>query len=122
METHNFFGFRIVCARSVVLLVLCCSMAGCAQYRITVPDSDPTDIQYRDARMHAYLWGSIMSPLVESAECEGEGINDVIVIDHLGYDLISVLTLGIWKPISVRYRCHAPGASGSVVPFPEQTN
>lgn len=67
--------------------------------------------------MNAYLWGYIMSPLVEPADCEG-GINDVIVDDNLGYDLISVITLGIWKPMSVRYRCKAAGSSSGSVTFP----
>lgn len=122
MKTHKLFGMQIVRLRSVVLLAFICGITGaCAHYRITVPDSDETDIQYQDAMMHAFLWGSIMSPLVEEADCEGEGINDTVTIDHLGYDLVSVISLGIWKPISVRYRCHAPGA-GSTVEFPDSTN
>ena len=122
MKTHRSLGFGIVCLRSVVLLGLIYSVAGCVQYRVTIPDSDPTDIQYRTASMDAFLWGSIMSPLVESANCEGEGINDIVVADNLGYDFISVLSLGIWKPMSVRYRCKAPGAAGGAVSIPEGTN
>ena len=123
MKTHRSLGFGIVCLRSVVLLLLVFGVTGCAaKYRISIPDSDETDIQYQDATMNAYFWGTIMSPLVVQPKCEGEGINDVVVIDHFGYDLLGVLSLGAWKPISVRYRCKLPGAGSPDVVFPDGTN
>ena len=96
-------------------LVLLCSLSGCATYRITVPDSDPLG-NYHSKTMHAYFWGLSMDPQVFSAECEGEGINDVQVVRNYGHDLISVITLGIWMPIDVRFRCKAPPIDGGEFP------
>ena len=119
MNTQMPFRKTAINLHSIVLMILLLAIAGCAaEYRISIPDSDPTDIQYMEAGMDAYLWGSIMDPVVEETDCEGEGINDVVVVDHLGYDLLSVITLGLWKPIHIRYRCKAPGASGNDVTFP----
>ena len=100
------------------------AVQACAEYRISVPDSDPIQLEgqeseYVDRTMNAYLWGYILDPQVVAAECQGEGINDVIVDRTWQQDLISVLTLGIWMPSDVRYRCKAPATSGSVFPEPK---
>lgn len=103
------------------------ALQGCAAYRISVPDPDPIQLEgqqdeYFTRSMDAYLWGNFLDPQVVTAECQGEGINDVVVNRTLQQDLVSVLTLGIWMPTEVRYRCKAPGTNGSVFPEPEPPN
>jgi hypothetical protein len=98
-------------------------LQACAEYRISVPDPDPIQLEgqrseYVHRTMTAYLWGNILDPQVVAAECQGEGINDVVVDRTWQQDLISVLTLGIWMPSEVRYRCKAPATRGSVFPEP----
>jgi hypothetical protein len=100
------------------------AVQACAEYRISVPDSDPIQLEgqeseYVDRTMNAYLWGNFLDPQVVAADCQGEGINDVVVDRSWQQDLISVLTLGIWMPSEVRYRCKAPATSGSVFPEPK---
>ena len=100
------------------------ALQACAEYRISVPDSDPfqpegQQSEYVEKTMNAWLWGNILDPQVLAAECEGEGINDVVVDRAYYQDLISVLTLGIWMPFDVRFRCKAPATSGSVFPLPK---
>jgi hypothetical protein len=107
-----------------MLVVVLVAAQGCAEYRITVPDSDPIqlegqDSEYVERTMNAYLWGSMLDPQVLAAECQGEGINDLVVDRSWHQDLTSVLTLGIWMPFEVRYRCKAPPTSGSVFPVPK---
>ena len=116
-EAGSSLGAPKIFTRSLVAAVLICTVGGCAEYRLRIADSDPTDSQYEDVTMHAYFWGSLMSPQVEEAKCE-DGINDATIVDNFGYDLIGVITLGIWKPISLRYRCLAPNGSTSV-PLPD---
>ena len=106
------------------LIVSAMALQACAEYRISVPDSDPIQLEgqqdpYVEGTMNAYLWGSVLDPQVLAAECQGEGINDVIVDRSYHQDLISVLTLGIWMPFDVRFRCKAPATSGSVFPIPK---
>ena len=107
----------------VTLLLVFGLSTGCATYRLTVPDSDPTDTQYEQQTVHVYLWGAFSSPEVVEAKCTfgGDHINDVKVIDHLGFDLISVITLGIWKPITIQWRCKPETGSGPVT-FPTGGN
>ena len=106
------------------LLVVLLAVQACAQYQITVPDSDPIRLEgqegeYVERTVNAYLWGSILDPQLVAAECHGEGINDVVVDRSYFQDLTGVLTLGIWMPFDVRFRCKAPPTSGSVFPVPK---
>jgi hypothetical protein len=104
------------------LLAAMVALQGCAEYRVSVPDSDPSQPEgqageYIERRMDAYFWGNVLDPQVVAAECEGEGIDDLVVQRTEQQKLISVLTLGIWMPSEVRYRCKAPPAA--IVPEPK---
>jgi len=99
------------------------ALPGCADYQITVPDSDPIQLEgqqkpYVEKTMNAYFWGLYLDPQVLAAECQGQGINDVFVDRNFGDDLASVLTLGMWMPTDVRFRCKAPPTTGGVIPVP----
>lgn len=96
-------------------------LSGCADYHLTVPDSDPftprgQDTAYKTYSANAYLWGLVLDPQVLPADCQGQGINDVFVQRNFGQDLASVLTLGIWMPAEVSYQCHAPPTTGDMIP------
>ena len=52
--------------RGIALSAVLC-LAACAEYRISVPDSDPIQLEGQDApyverSMNAYLWGNILDP------------------------------------------------------------
>ena len=101
------------------------ALGGCADYHLTVPDSDPftprgQDTPYKTYNANAYLWGLVLDPQVLPADCQGQGINDVFVKRNFGQDLASVLTLGIWMPAEVSYQCHAPPTTGGTIPVPSQ--
>jgi Bor protein len=96
-------------------------MPGCASYQITVPDSDPIQLEgqegpYVEKTMHAYFWGLALDPQVLAAECQGQGINDVFVDRTFAQDLAGVFTLGMWMPTDVRFRCKAPPTRGGDFP------
>lgn len=100
----------------LAVLVALLGLSACAQYQIRVPDSDPARDAYEQKTLHAYLWGSTLDPQALGAECQGEGINDIFIDRSFGHDLASVLTLGIWMPIDVRYRCKAGAIDGGAFP------
>ena len=100
-------------------------LPGCASFQITVPDSDPIKLKgytegYMKKTMHAYFWGLVLNPQVLSAECEGQGINDVVIYRTLAHDLAGVITLGLWMPTEVYFRCKAPATRPGMLPSPSK--
>lgn len=100
-------------------------LPGCASFQVTVPDSDPIQPEgqvadYRQKTMHAYFWGMVLDPQVLAAECHGQGINDVVIFRTLAHDLAGVITLGLWMPADVRFRCKAPPTRPGVLPVPRK--
>lgn len=70
--------------------------------------------------MHAYFWGLMLDPQVFAAECHGQGINDVVIYRTLAHDLAGVVTLGLWMPTEVRFRCKAPPTRPGTLPVPRK--
>ncbi len=109
---------RTTCAA----FVRCCAvgasvflLSSCAEYHLTIPSSDPAPGEHRQS-MNAYVWGLILDPQVVGAEDCHNGINDVFVERNFAQDLASVLTLGLWMPADVRYRCKASETRGGTIP------
>lgn len=103
----------LLCLAAAVGLL---GLQACATYQVTVPDSDPLRPEYKQRTMHAYFWGMLADPEVLAADCQGQGINDVVVAQSFAHDLAGVLTFGIWMPVEVRYRCKAPPIQGGTFP------
>ena len=94
------------------VLVLLAGLAfaqGCAEYHVRIPSSHPSDINYKGGTMKAYFWGNWYDPQVMTAECQTEGINDVLIKRNYLHDLASVFTFGIFMPIEVNFRCESGG-------------
>ena len=109
----------IACMTGLLLL------SGCASFQITVPDSDPAKPRghtegYLKETMHVYFWGLLRNPKVISAKCDSAGINDVIVYRTLANDLAGVITLGIWMPTEVYFRCTTPLEKPPLPPSPSK--
>ena len=110
---------RCWCAAACMAGLL--ALSGCATYQVTVPDSDPIRVEgqtaeYQSKTMHAFFWGLLLHPQVLSAECHGQGINDVVVFHTWLHDYVGVVTLGLWMPTQVRFRCKAPPTRPGVLP------
>lgn len=93
----------------LVLLAVLAGAQGCASYQLRMPDSDPAVETYEGGPMNAFFWGTTYDPQVMTANChESKGINDVVVKQNYLQALASVITLGIWMPTRVEFRCQAP--------------
>jgi hypothetical protein len=100
----------------VVAVIIAALLPGCANYQARVADGKPL-AEYQGGMMSAYAWGSWVSPEIMSAEECKRGMYDVVVESNYLYSLASVVTLGLWMPVDVSYRCKAPGVQGGgVVP------
>ncbi len=90
------------------LLLFSTVVASCASYRLTLPHEGKEQETPYAITKHV-LFGALALPerptIAEKCD-EDDGIYDVTVRDHLGFDLVSVLTLGIWQPIRIEYRCN----------------
>jgi hypothetical protein len=100
----------------IVLLAGLAVAQGCASYQVRTPDSDTLDVTYQSESPDALFWGLVLKPQVVTAKCGGSGINDVVVKRNFLHDLASVLTLGIWMPTAVEFRCRAPHGDGGSFP------
>ncbi|SEO53523.1 Bor/Iss family lipoprotein [Nitrosovibrio sp. Nv6] len=114
---------RVWCIAACMTAILV--LPGCASFQVTVPDSDPIQpegqaAEYQKKTMHAFFWGLVLDPQVFAAECHGQGINDVVVYRTLAHDLAGVVTLGLWMPTEVRFRCKAPPTRPGVLPVPRK--
>lgn len=114
--------FRAWCTAACMSLLF---LSSCASFQVSVPDSDPIKPEgqtaaYQKKTMHAYFWGLMLDPQVFAAECHGQGINDVVIYRTLAHDLAGVVTLGLWMPTEVRFRCKAPPTRPGTLPVPRK--
>jgi len=95
---------RFVLVVVVLIPVVCCP--GCYHYRVTAPQPDPAT-QYERRMVQAFLWGMLQQD-TRALDCKSNALDEVRVTTNLGYLLASVLTLGIWAPMDVEWRCAKP--------------
>jgi hypothetical protein len=110
-------AIRIRRCFAAVTIATAVLLPGCANYQVRIADGKPTEPQYQGEMLSAYLWGTWASPVSMSAEKCKRGMYDVVVESNYLYSLATVVTLGIWMPVEVSYRCNAPPVmDGGVVP------
>jgi hypothetical protein len=102
---------------AIAVAVVFFMLQGCANYQTRIADGKALHPQYEGGMMNAYAWGAWVSPEIMSAEQCKQGMYDVVVENNFFYSLAGVVTLGLWMPMDVSFRCKAPGAvDGGVVP------
>ena len=91
----------------ISMTVMCSS---CYTYRIATNAQAGTEVSKRT--VHSFLWGLAQKPsTITTPICDSLGVNgmsEVTMKTNLGYSLITVLTLGIWCPMKVEYKCSKP--------------
>jgi hypothetical protein len=79
------------------------SLGGCYHYRVTPASSVPADDGHSTTK-HALFWG-LLQERAEEPNCQGNGASEVVASTNLGYALVSVVSLGIWVPMSLEWKC-----------------
>lgn len=93
---------------SVCLIVL---LSSCYNYRIATNAQAGAEVS-KPFTAHSYFWGllqkppTIPTPICDSLEVNG--LAEVSVKTNFGYSLINVVTLGIWCPIKMQWKCGKP--------------
>lgn len=92
----------------VLSLTLTCS--SCYTYRVETKAQAGSEVSH--ANVNSYFWGAIKSPAtITTPLCDSLNVNgmaEVTVKSNFGYSLITVVTLGIWSPSRVEWKCGKP--------------
>jgi hypothetical protein len=120
-------GARINRGLAVVSVTLSCLLfTGCYTYhvyQIGGPDGrelgNQPSTEWKQKTLHALAWGAIRQDLpvdnCRLANGQRLGIEEVKVDTNLAYLLASTVTLGLWVPLQVSWRCAKPPVSTGVI-------
>lgn len=91
-------------AASLVLL------SSCYSYRINT-HAQP-GAEFNSVTAHSFFWGLVQNPKeITTPICDSLNANGVALVqvkNNFGYSLITVLTLGIWCPMRIEWKCSKP--------------
>jgi len=100
----------------VALALILTTTQGCYHYRVSSANFDPST-GYQKKTVHSFFWGLAQKRTngidVVTDNCDKINVNkidEVRVTTNLGYSLINVITLGIWSPMQVEWKCAKPAA------------
>ncbi len=98
------FHRKFFAALCVALLL---TGSSCFHYRVAAPGPERPATDYKGKMAHAYLWGMFQKPNpITPDNCpDGVDLYDVRVTTNYAYLLVSVLSLGIWVPMEIEWRC-----------------
>ena len=93
---------------AVLVVVLSCT-SSCYNYRITAPEPQPASPP-QNLTVHSYFWG-LLQQNVSAENCDiSNALDEVTVSTNFGYAAVTVLSLGIWAPLDLNWRCaKSPG-------------
>jgi len=97
--------------RLPVLLIICMLVLNsCYTYRVATKAQAGTEMTSRT--VNSFFWGLVQNPKeISTPICDSLNINGMAVVQvksNFGYSLITVLTLGIWSPMIIEWKCGKP--------------
>jgi hypothetical protein len=105
----QFWKQKGVCA--IALLIVLFSFSSCYTYRVATHAQAGTELS-KPVTAHVFFWGLIQKPKqITTPVCDSlqvNGMSEVTVKNNFGYSLITVVTLGIWSPVKIQWRCSKP--------------
>lgn len=85
-------------------------LSSCYTYRVATHAQPGTEFSSRTA--HSFFWGLVQNPKeIATPVCDSLNANGVAVVQvksNFGFSLITVLTLGIWSPMKIEWKCSKP--------------
>jgi hypothetical protein len=96
-------------SRILLMAVSIILFQSCYHYHITTSNFDAST-QYNKKTVSSFFWG-LAQQNVTASNCDSLKINsldEVHVKTNLGFALITVITLGIWCPMTVEWKCAKP--------------
>lgn len=83
--------------------------SSCYTYRVATQAQAGSEAS-KFTTAHSLFWGLVNSPKdgIHTPVCDSLGVNglsEVTIKSNFGYALITVVTLGIWSPVRVQWKC-----------------
>jgi hypothetical protein len=90
---------------TAMVLVAWLGGSGCYHLRVSTA-GQPASNRYLKATRHSLFWG-LMQQDVRGAmlRCPSEALQEVRVTTNLGFAALTVVSLGIWSPMTVEWKC-----------------
>ena len=100
--------------RSPVALIAAAFLtSACVTHQLIVPNPNPTDDRPAAISSNGFGFGAVQRRNV--ADCDTNLIDEVRVRQNLAQALATVLTLGLWMPTRIEYRCaKVPSTTGTI--------
>jgi len=100
---------KTIVTRALLLGICFTFFQGCYHVRVNTAAYDPSTT-YQSETVHTLFWGLVQEDVIAS-NCDSlkvKGLDEVRVTTNFGYSLITVLTLGIWCPTQIEWKCSKP--------------
>jgi hypothetical protein len=100
----------------VVIICLSFNLQSCYEYRILTTAPDPST-EYKTQVLWSYAWGLYNNPKDFTVKncIDSTGIDEVVFTRNPGSVLLTIVTIGIVSPVTVKWKCHKPRQrSGSI--------
>ncbi|MCH9699576.1 MAG: Bor family protein [Gammaproteobacteria bacterium] len=95
------------------MLSILCLLQGCYGYRVQVKHPDPVT-EPETEMVHSLFWGLMVSPqAVVANNCRSNALDEVYIQSNFGFSLLTVITLGIWSPMEIDWRCAEKSSNDS---------
>jgi hypothetical protein len=89
----------------LTIIVLWLGLSACYRNTVVVPRRDPVT-EWHGKTVHSLFWGLVKSRDPVARDCEPSNALDSVRSDtNLGFALLTVITLGIWSPTRLEWRC-----------------
>ena len=95
---------------AVILLTAALSFSNCVTYRVQTQKQEGTE--YEQRQVSSLFWGILQSPkVVTTPICDAlgsPGMSEVNIRRNFGDYLLSAVTLGIYNPATLKWKCGKP--------------
>jgi len=102
--------YTLHCRNLLFALAFTFILSGCYSTRVATHAQAGAEVSGQT--VNHFFWGLIQSPQrVTTPICDSLGANglaEVTVKNNFGYSLITVVTLGIWSPTRIEWKCGKP--------------
>ena len=104
-----------------LVVVAVAAASGCSQHRVVAQTGDPAQVSTNVQTHTQYFWGLMGEPTIYVDDCPSHALHDVEVSTTFWQGLATVVSLGIWMPATVEWRCATVPATTSDAPIPNVT-